>query len=117
MASFAANGTKRPVGDNYALNVFNYNELNESLSAELHCLVHEHQDQISSKQEQQGCEVSWDTVLCWPRTPPGTLATIPCFEEFNGILYDNSGVAQTYDVSQTPRRMRITPRGEIEYSM
>ncbi|XP_025160006.1 diuretic hormone receptor isoform X2 [Harpegnathos saltator] len=90
MASFAANGTKRPVGDNYALNVFNYNELNESLSAELHCLVHEHQDQISSKQEQQGCEVSWDTVLCWPRTPPGTLATIPCFEEFNGILYDNS---------------------------
>lgn len=94
MASFpVANGTKPPVGDNYVLfNVLNnINELNETLNDEQHkCLMREYQDQIGKKEEQQGCQVSWDTVLCWPRTPPGTLATIPCFDELNGIPYDNS---------------------------
>lgn len=89
MAWFPANGTKPPVSDNYLLNYSN--ALNESLSTEqFKCLVREQQDRISREQEQQGCEVSWDTVLCWPRTLPGTLATIPCFDELNGISYDNS---------------------------
>ncbi|XP_032691001.1 diuretic hormone receptor-like isoform X2 [Odontomachus brunneus] len=89
MAWFPANGTKPPVGDNYLLNYSN--ELNESLNTEqFKCLIREQQDRISREQEQQGCEISWDTVLCWPRTLPGTLATIPCFDELNGIPYDNS---------------------------
>ncbi|XP_025992418.2 diuretic hormone receptor isoform X1 [Solenopsis invicta] len=92
MAWYPANGTKPQVGDNYVLNVLNYiNELNESFSAEhLKCLEREHQDQENQKQEQQECEVNWDTVLCWPRTLSGTLATIPCFDELNGIPYDST---------------------------
>ncbi|TGZ41390.1 Diuretic hormone receptor [Temnothorax longispinosus] len=92
MALFPTNGTKPLVGGNYVLNVLNYiNELNESLSAEqLKCIEREYQERENQKQEQQECEVSWDTILCWPRTVSGTLATIPCFDELNGIPYDNT---------------------------
>ncbi|XP_077270339.1 diuretic hormone 44 receptor 1 isoform X3 [Temnothorax americanus] len=92
MALFPTNGTKPLVGGNYVLNVLNYiNELNESLSAEqLKCIEREYQERENQKQEQQECEVSWDTILCWPRTLSGTLATIPCFDELNGIPYDNT---------------------------
>lgn len=91
MAWFLANETEPLVDGNYVLNVLNYiNELNESLSSEqFKCLEREHQDQ-NRKQDRLECEVNWDTILCWPRTPPGTLATIPCFDELNGILYDNT---------------------------
>ncbi|XP_025266656.1 diuretic hormone receptor isoform X2 [Camponotus floridanus] len=91
MAWFLANETEPLVDDNYVLNVLNYiNELNESLSSEQSkCLERKHQDQ-NRKQDRLECEVNWDTILCWPRTPPGTLATIPCFDELNGILYDNT---------------------------
>lgn len=37
------------------------------------------------------CNRTWDSVLCWPETPAGTTAYLPCFEEFNGIRYDPSG--------------------------
>ena len=37
------------------------------------------------------CNRTWDKVLCWPPTPAGTTAVLPCFEEFNGIKYDTSG--------------------------
>ncbi|XP_071574764.1 diuretic hormone receptor isoform X3 [Temnothorax nylanderi] len=92
MALFPTNGTKPLVGGNYVLNVLNYiNELNESLSAEqLKCIEREYQERENQKQEQQECQVSWDTILCWPRTLSGTLATIPCFDELNGIPYDNT---------------------------
>lgn len=93
MALFPTNnGTKLLVGDNYVLNVLNYiNELNESFSAEqLKCLEREHQERENQRQEQEECEVNWDTILCWPRTLSGTLATIPCFDELNGIPYDNT---------------------------
>ncbi|XP_071644590.1 diuretic hormone receptor isoform X2 [Temnothorax longispinosus] len=95
MALFPTNGTKPLVGGNYVLNVLNYiNELNESLSAEqLKCIEREYQERENQKQEQQECEVSWDTILCWPRTVSGTLATIPCFDELNGIPYDNTHLA------------------------
>ncbi|GAB1860249.1 Diuretic hormone receptor [Camponotus japonicus] len=91
MAWFLANETEPLVDGNYVLDVLNYiNELNESLSSEqFKCLEREHQDQ-NRKQDRLECEVNWDTILCWPRTPPGTLATIPCFDELNGILYDNT---------------------------
>lgn len=94
MALFPTNNTKPLIDGNYVLNVLNYiNELNDSSSIEqLNCLVHqEHQNRTENqKQEQQECEVSWDTILCWPRTLSGTLATIPCFDELNGIPYDNT---------------------------
>lgn len=37
-----------------------------------------------------GCAPNFDSVLCWPRTPLGTLALLPCLEELNGIYYDTS---------------------------
>ncbi|CAB3374658.1 Hypothetical predicted protein [Cloeon dipterum] len=36
------------------------------------------------------CRSSWDTVLCWPNTAAGHLASQPCFEELNGVKYDTS---------------------------
>jgi hypothetical protein len=36
------------------------------------------------------CPHSYDTLLCWPRTPAGMLAVLPCFEELNGIKYDTN---------------------------
>lgn len=90
MAWFLTNDTEPLDDDNYVLNVINYiNELNGSLSEQLKCLEREYQDQ-NRKEERLECEVNWDTILCWPRTPPGTLAIIPCFEELNGISYDNT---------------------------
>ncbi|XP_076094370.1 secretin receptor-like isoform X2 [Mytilus galloprovincialis] len=31
------------------------------------------------------CERVWDTISCWPPTPPGSLATIPCPSYLNGF--------------------------------
>lgn len=96
MTSFFANDSQLPesidvaIGDNHVLNVLNYIDyirLNDSLNSEHKCLtLHRNQ----SKSQQQECEVNWDKILCWPRTPADTLATIPCFNEFNGIRYDNT---------------------------
>uniref|UniRef100_A0A1B0BXB2 Diuretic hormone receptor n=1 Tax=Glossina palpalis gambiensis TaxID=67801 RepID=A0A1B0BXB2_9MUSC len=36
------------------------------------------------------CPVSFDSVLCWPSTPAGAWAALPCFKEFKGVRYDNS---------------------------
>ncbi|KAJ9594854.1 hypothetical protein L9F63_013842 [Diploptera punctata] len=36
------------------------------------------------------CPQFWDAVLCWPKTPNGTVAILPCFEELRGIKYDTS---------------------------
>lgn len=93
MTWFPANGTKSQADDNYVLNILKYvNELklNESLDVEqLKCLELEH-EQNQNTQQEQGCQVNWDTILCWPRTPPDTLAIISCFDELNGIPYDNT---------------------------
>lgn len=83
------NGT-RPVEVNYILNVLNYiNELNESMiTEEIRCSISKYRHQ--EEPHENGCEVDWDSLLCWPHTPPGSLATLPCFEELNGIHYDKS---------------------------
>lgn len=36
------------------------------------------------------CEPNFDSVLCWPQTPPNTVAILPCFSQLNGIRYDTS---------------------------
>ncbi|XP_075234029.1 uncharacterized protein LOC142331797 [Lycorma delicatula] len=33
---------------------------------------------------------SWDSLLCWPPTTPGIRASLPYFEELNGIKYDTT---------------------------
>ncbi|CAL7947519.1 unnamed protein product [Xylocopa violacea] len=83
---------------NYVLNTLHYiNKSNESVDFEaIKCLERKHQEELQrlspeyQQEDQLGCEISWDSLLCWPRTPPGTLATLPCFEELNGIRYDST---------------------------
>lgn len=84
---------------NYVLNTLHYiNKLNESVNPEaIECLERKHKEELERlssggilEEDQQGCEISWDSLLCWPRTPPGTLVTLPCFDELNGIRYDST---------------------------
>lgn len=39
-----------------------------------------------------GCDIYFDSVLCWPRTPVATWAVLPCPDTFHGLLYDSSGI-------------------------
>ena len=34
------------------------------------------------------CNSTWDGIICWPTTPAGATAVLPCFDELNGIKYD-----------------------------
>ena len=36
------------------------------------------------------CNRSWDGILCWPETPAGEEAILPCFSQLNGVRYDTS---------------------------
>lgn len=36
------------------------------------------------------CPTSFDSILCWPRTLKGSLATLPCLAELSGVHYDIS---------------------------
>ncbi|XP_076654701.1 diuretic hormone 44 receptor 1 isoform X2 [Halictus rubicundus] len=84
--------------DNYVVKALNYiNKLNESrIAKEIKCYELQQREELElslgtdAGKEQQGCEISWDSLLCWPRTPPGTMATLPCLEELNGIRYDST---------------------------
>ncbi|XP_076352574.1 diuretic hormone receptor-like [Tachypleus tridentatus] len=42
------------------------------------------------KGEPTQCNATWDGVSCWPPTPAGFRAEIPCFSELKGIRYDTS---------------------------
>ncbi|CAC5389832.1 PTHR1 [Mytilus coruscus] len=43
------------------------------------------------------CERVWDTIACWPSTPPGSLATIPCPNYLNG--FNTAAFAHKYCTS------------------
>ncbi|XP_068908581.1 diuretic hormone receptor-like [Tenebrio molitor] len=58
------------------------NRLNET-QAELACEL-----KRTLTPPSNGCPVDFDTVLCWPQTPPNSAAVLPCFEQLNGIKYD-----------------------------
>ncbi|XP_062540721.1 diuretic hormone receptor-like isoform X3 [Armigeres subalbatus] len=42
------------------------------------------------------CPPLFDSVSCWPRTPPATTAILPCFSEFKGVQYDTTQNATRY---------------------
>ncbi|XP_035219762.1 diuretic hormone receptor-like isoform X2 [Stegodyphus dumicola] len=42
------------------------------------------------------CNASWDGVSCWPTTPAGSLVSVPCFAELNGVKYDTSSNASRF---------------------
>ncbi|KAL6258910.1 hypothetical protein P5V15_010854 [Pogonomyrmex californicus] len=117
--ALSMNGTKSQVDRNYVLNVLNYiDEVNESFSTEqIKCLELKDREHENQKQEQEECEVDWDTILCWPRTLSDTLATIPCFDELNGIPYDNTQFLKTSIVSYLFRRELRCLRNNIHTNL
>jgi len=60
------------------------------IQREMECLSQELESVGSSGDSGLFCPYSYDTLLCWPKTPAGNLALLPCFEELNGIKYDTS---------------------------
>lgn len=60
------------------------------IQREMECLSKELESAGSSGESGIFCPYSYDTLLCWPKTPAGNLALLPCFEELNGIKYDTS---------------------------
>ncbi|XP_069700681.1 diuretic hormone receptor [Periplaneta americana] len=65
-------------------------ENNTDILKELECMTRAYTAEENSDGSTLYCPHFYDTLLCWPRTPAGTLALLPCFEEFNGIKYDTS---------------------------
>lgn len=63
-------------------------EINQSI--ELQCLIQEHIDNTTYGNSTEYCLTQFDTILCWSRTIRGTLAMLPCRDEFKGIQYDTS---------------------------
>lgn len=49
---------------------------------------------LQTKPNETVCPVIFDSVLCWPQTSAGTLAILPCFNEFKGMKYDSSRKSQ-----------------------
>lgn len=48
-------------------------------------------DDITSKSRNTSfCPRDWDNLICWPETMAGQMATLPCFDELNGIFYDTT---------------------------
>lgn len=66
----------------------NLDAINES--TELQCLLQQHVDTTTYGNGSAYCLTHFDSILCWPRTPRGTLAALPCLHEFQGIQYDSS---------------------------
>ncbi|XP_055531604.1 diuretic hormone receptor-like isoform X2 [Wyeomyia smithii] len=62
-------------------------------SAEVRCLM---QWQSEGLLTDAACPSFFDSVSCWPRTPPATLAVLPCFSEFKGVQYDSTQNATRY---------------------
>lgn len=63
---------------------------NTSVHKEVECLLKGLESDDSGEGGSIFCPPSYDTLLCWPETQAGTLATLPCFEELNGIKYDTN---------------------------
>jgi hypothetical protein len=57
---------------------------------EMECVAKDLEPAGSGTESGLFCPYSYDTLLCWPKTPAGNLALLPCFEELNGIKYDTS---------------------------
>ncbi|XP_063983563.1 diuretic hormone receptor isoform X2 [Diachasmimorpha longicaudata] len=78
--------------DNYIFNTLNHIEdLNNSLLIKaLECFETKNSYQLDRGVSESVCEVDWDSLLCWPASPPGTLVKQSCFEELHGVPYDSS---------------------------
>ncbi|XP_058464591.1 diuretic hormone receptor-like isoform X2 [Malaya genurostris] len=68
-------------------------EENGNESVRLRCVL---QCQSESSLTDVACPTFFDKVSCWPRTPPETLAVLPCFSELQGVQYDSTQNATRY---------------------
>ncbi|XP_055379199.1 diuretic hormone receptor-like isoform X2 [Condylostylus longicornis] len=59
------------------------------------CLIRQFEE-LSLYENDTYCPTNFDSVLCWPRTPRGTIASLPCMEELVGLRYDTSQNATRY---------------------
>ncbi|XP_055935778.1 diuretic hormone receptor-like [Argiope bruennichi] len=60
----------------------------EDITEEMKCLLASENITRSFKEDQGFCNATWDGLSCWPPVSAGSIASIPCFYEFNGVLYD-----------------------------
>ncbi|CAL1274974.1 unnamed protein product [Larinioides sclopetarius] len=60
----------------------------EDITEEMKCLLASENVTQSFKGDQGFCNATWDGLSCWPSVSAGSIASIPCFYEFNGVLYD-----------------------------
>ncbi|XP_017836189.1 diuretic hormone receptor isoform X1 [Drosophila busckii] len=65
-------------------------------NVELNCLLQQHLEEQTYGNVSDHCPTQFDTILCWPRTPRGTLAVLQCMDELQGIHYDSSKNATRY---------------------
>ncbi|XP_017019766.1 uncharacterized protein Dh44-R2 isoform X2 [Drosophila kikkawai] len=66
------------------------------------------------------CPSSFDSVLCWPRTNAGSLAVLPCFEEFKGVHYDTTvnfhfrhRASKDYSLRSRTESLRLTSTSPV----
>ncbi|EDS32491.1 diuretic hormone receptor [Culex quinquefasciatus] len=64
-------------------------------STEFKCLL-EAQLDLEAGTPFDGCPIDFDRILCWPKTESGAWAVLPCFKEYNGVIYDHSQNATRY---------------------
>lgn len=57
-----------------------------------HCKIQHANNTASLINSEQGefCDVTFDSILCWPPTPINKTAVIKCFSELFGIRYDDT---------------------------
>ncbi|XP_075169917.1 diuretic hormone 44 receptor 2 isoform X1 [Haematobia irritans] len=84
-----------------ALAILNSDTSYVNRTLELQCLQQAEQHKVNGESSNismnmLSCPVSFDSVLCWPRTPSGSWAVLPCFEEFKGVHYDSTQNATRY---------------------
>lgn len=85
-----------------------------NLTAKEECHLQMQQEQTQGLEG--GCGVYFDSVLCWPRTPPATEAVLPCPDSFHGLPYDSSReclppglLLPTVPVNVLPHPQRMRP--------
>uniref|UniRef100_A0A1I8Q5V1 G-protein coupled receptors family 2 profile 2 domain-containing protein n=2 Tax=Stomoxys calcitrans TaxID=35570 RepID=A0A1I8Q5V1_STOCA len=82
-----------------ALAILNSDKSYVNRTMELQCLQQAEQHKVSASSNALNvlsCPVSFDSVLCWPRTAAGSWAILPCFEEFKGVHYDTTQNASRF---------------------
>ncbi|XP_071033559.1 diuretic hormone receptor [Parasteatoda tepidariorum] len=69
-------------------NAINMENTIEDVTQKVNCIGNYENVTQTFKDKQAYCNATWDGLSCWPPVKAGSIATVPCFHEFNGVLYD-----------------------------